>query len=108
MLGHLLVTACSLVLAACAQAPEGKDFDDPNVVADYSDGFDNSDAVAVLRQCDAPPKILWVEDGGELRFEPPPSMQYETAACVLNEIKKSGTTKFGFVGNEKYQTSGRD
>ncbi len=32
---------------------------------------------------------------------------YEIAARVLNDIKASGVTKFGFVGNERYRTFGK-
>ena len=39
----------------------------------------------------------------ELQFEPEPNASYELAANVLNIIKASGVTKFGFVGNEKYR-----
>ena len=39
----------------------------------------------------------------ELQFEPEPSASYDLSARVLNIIKFSGVTKFGFVGNEKYR-----
>ena len=39
----------------------------------------------------------------ELQFEPEPSASYDLSARVLNIIKLSGVTKFGFVGNEKYR-----
>jgi biopolymer transport protein ExbD len=39
----------------------------------------------------------------ELQFEPEPSASYDLSARVLNIIKISGVTKFGFVGNEKYR-----
>jgi len=32
--------------------------------------------------------------------------EYKEAACVLNGIKNAGVTKIGFVGNEKYVTTG--
>ena len=38
----------------------------------------------------------------ELQFEPEPDASYELSAKVLNTIKASKVTKFGFVGNEKY------
>src|SRR6478735_4160838 len=37
----------------------------------------------------------------ELQFEPEPNAGYDISAQVLNIIKGSGVTKFGFVGNEK-------
>ena len=38
----------------------------------------------------------------ELQFEPDPQAAYDLSAHVLNIIKGSGVTKFGFVGNEQY------
>jgi biopolymer transport protein ExbD len=43
----------------------------------------------------------------ELQFEPEPNAGYDLAAQVLNIIKASGVTKFGFVGNEKYSQFGK-
>jgi biopolymer transport protein ExbD len=40
----------------------------------------------------------------ELQFEPEANASYDLSAKVLNIIKASGVTKFGFVGNEKYRT----
>lgn len=42
----------------------------------------------------------------ELQFEPEPLASYDLTARVLNVIKASGVTKFGFVGNEKYREFG--
>ena len=39
----------------------------------------------------------------ELQFEPEAQAAYDLSAKVLNIIKGSGVTKFGFVGNEKYR-----
>lgn len=39
----------------------------------------------------------------ELQFEPEAQASYELSANVLNIIKGSGVTKFGFVGNERYR-----
>ena len=39
----------------------------------------------------------------ELQFEPEAMASYDLSAKVLNIIKASGVTKFGFVGNEKYR-----
>ena len=39
----------------------------------------------------------------ELQFEPEPTASYDLSAKVLNIIKGTGVTKFGFVGNEKYR-----
>lgn len=43
----------------------------------------------------------------ELQFEPEASASYDLSARVLNIIKGSGVTKFGFVGNEKYRVFGK-
>lgn len=42
----------------------------------------------------------------ELQFEPEALASYDRSLRVLNIIKGSGVTKFGFVGNEKYRTFG--
>lgn len=38
----------------------------------------------------------------ELQFQPEPEASYDLSAKVLNIIKASKVTKFGFVGNEMY------
>ena len=43
----------------------------------------------------------------ELQFEPEANASYDLSAKVLNIIKTSGVTKFGFVGNEKYRVFGK-
>ena len=40
----------------------------------------------------------------ELQFEPEAQASYDLSARVLNIIKGSGVTRFGFVGNEQYRT----
>lgn len=40
----------------------------------------------------------------ELQFEPEPLASYDITAKVLQIIKQSGVTKFGFVGNERYRS----
>ncbi|MEE4537389.1 MAG: biopolymer transporter ExbD [Erythrobacter sp.] len=42
----------------------------------------------------------------ELQFEPEAQASYDLSAKVLQIIKSSGVTKFGFVGNEKYRQFG--
>ena len=42
----------------------------------------------------------------ELQFQPDANASYDLSAQVLNIIKGSGVTKFGFVGNEKYRVFG--
>lgn len=43
----------------------------------------------------------------ELQFQPDQQAPYDLAAHVLNVIKASGVTKFGFVGNEQYVNFGK-
>lgn len=43
----------------------------------------------------------------ELQFEPEANASYDLSANVLNIIKGSGITKFGFVGNERYASFGK-
>ena len=38
----------------------------------------------------------------ELQFQPEPDASYDISAKVMNIIKGSKVTKFGFVGNEQY------
>ena len=49
---------------------------------------------------------LTIDPEPELQFEPEALASYDLSARVLNVIKASGVTKFGFVGNEKYRTFG--
>ena len=44
----------------------------------------------------------------ELQFEPEADASYDLSARVLEIIKGSGVTKFGFVGSEKYRIFGTD
>lgn len=45
---------------------------------------------------------LAIKPEPELQFQPDPQAPYETSANVLNIIKGSGVTAFGFVGNEQF------
>ncbi len=70
-------------------------------------------------------QILWngnpITDGGlvanlqasmqlaeepELQYEPSAAASYDRSLRVLDIIKGSGVTRFGFVGNEQYRTFG--
>jgi hypothetical protein len=66
--------------------------------------FRQADADTISDTCKAPRAWLIVEPGGAVRFEPPMEADYQASACILEQIKASGVTKFGFVGNEKYVT----
>ena len=50
---------------------------------------------------------LTINPEPELQFEPEALASYEASARVLQIIKSSGVTKFGFVGNERYRTFGK-
>lgn len=43
----------------------------------------------------------------ELQFEPDAMASYRVSARILNTIKDSGVTKFGFVGTERYREFGK-
>jgi len=43
----------------------------------------------------------------ELQFQPEPDASYELSAQVLQVIKASAVTKFGFVGNEQFASFGK-
>ncbi len=43
----------------------------------------------------------------ELQFQPDAQAPYDSAAKVLDIIKKSGVTAFGFVGNEQFYQFGK-
>ena len=43
----------------------------------------------------------------ELQFQPEADASYDLSAKVLNIIKSSKVTKFGFVGNEQYSEFGK-
>ena len=51
-------------------------------------------------------ETLTIDPEPELQFEPEPNASYDVSARVLQIIKASGVTKFGFVGNEKYRQFG--
>lgn len=51
-------------------------------------------------------ETLAIQPEPELQFEPEAQASYDLSAKVLNIIKASGVTKFGFVGNEKYRQFG--
>jgi biopolymer transport protein ExbD len=42
----------------------------------------------------------------ELQYEPTAGASYDRSLRVLDIIKGSGVTRFGFVGNEQYRTFG--
>ena len=52
-------------------------------------------------------ETLGIQPEPELQFEPEALASYEISVRVLDIIKASGVTKFGFVGNERYRTFGK-
>ena len=97
------VFVASLTVMACKSGSTNAEIDLSSKV-DFTDGFQQSDADAILKACNAKNIKLTVKPAGEISFEPAPEADYDASACVLEYIKKSGATKFGFVGNEKYVT----
>ena len=51
---------------------------------------------------------LAIKPEPELQFQPDAQAPYDTSLQVLNIIKGSGVTAFGFVGNEQYAVFGKD
>lgn len=62
----------------------------------------NGDAISQATLLSQLKESLKFEVEPELQFEPEPNASYDLSARVLNIIKGSKVTKFGFVGNEKY------
>jgi biopolymer transport protein ExbD len=98
-----LVLIAPLGVIACKPTTTTVEIDLPSKI-DFTDGFQQSDADAILSKCNAKDIELTVKPDGEIAFAPDPNADYDAAACVLKYIKESGATKFGFVGNEEYVT----
>ena len=63
--------------------------------------IDQGQLVTLLQQS------LTINPEPELQFEPEALASYDLSARVLQIIKASGVSKFGFVGNERYRTFGK-
>ena len=63
--------------------------------------LNNSQLVSALKA------TLAMKPEPELQFQPDPQAPYDMSAKVLNIIKGSGVTAFGFVGNEQYSEFGK-
>jgi biopolymer transport protein ExbD len=50
---------------------------------------------------------LAIQPEPELQYQPDAQAPYDTSVRVLNIIKGSGVTAFGFVGNEQYSEFGK-
>ncbi len=44
----------------------------------------------------------------QVEFEPEANARYEASTRVLDIVKASGVTRFGFAGNEKYRVFGKN
>lgn len=63
--------------------------------------FTQGQADAISDACGADRGWMVVHPGGEVHFSPPMEADYEASVCILQRIKDSGVTKFGFVGVER-------
>jgi biopolymer transport protein ExbD len=63
--------------------------------------IDTSQLVSLLKS------TLAINPEPELQFQPDAQAPYDTTIQVLNIIKGSGVTAFGFVGNEQYAVFGK-
>ncbi len=81
-----------LALAGCATVKSG------------DSDFTQAEADAITAKCKAPEGMLRVKRG-QLTLWPVGNPDYDASLCILQEIKASGKSKFGFVGNEKIETS---
>lgn len=103
-----LIALTALVAAGCAQTPEPAPSPQIetsiNTLAITDNGSilwnDAEITLEELKQLLAQTKELPKEP--QLQFLPSIKAPYEESAKVLQVIKESGVTKFGFVGNEKY------
>lgn len=108
---HMLGAASLLLVASCSNEPAAVRSDAP-----YIDAISNEIVIsrddelvwngvtitlpqlkALLRQVAAMP------DEPELQFRPDGRASYERSVSVLEAIKDSGVSNFGFVGNERYR-----
>jgi len=74
---------------------------DDNKILWNGEEITDSDLLALLKESLTYP----VEP--ELQFQPEENAAYDLAAKVLNVIKGSEVTKFGFVGNEQFSEFGK-
>ncbi|MGB3739633.1 MAG: biopolymer transporter ExbD [Pontixanthobacter sp.] len=76
------------------------------VISQENQIFWNGDPISVGEMVSYLDATKSISPEPELQFEPEPFASYELSAEVLDIIKVSGVTKFGFVGNEKYREFG--
>ena len=67
----------------------------------------NGNSVDGARLADLLDQTTKMDPEPELQYQPDPQAGYDLSARVLEVIKSSGVTKFGFVGNEQYATFGK-
>ena len=108
----ILASASALPLtSACSQPPPAEEAAGVTINPDMNTL--EVDAAGTITWNGAPISIEQLEDLlGEtarmdqepaLQFLPDPASSYELSANILRVIQRSGITKFGFVGNEKYR-----
>ena len=67
----------------------------------------NGTAVTTSQLVSLLKSTLAINPEPELQFQPDAQAPYDTTIQVLNIIKGSGVTAFGFVGNEQYAVFGK-
>jgi len=67
----------------------------------------NGNAVNTSQLVSLLKSTLAINPEPELQFQPDAQAPYDTTIQVLNIIKGSGVTAFGFVGNEQYAVFGK-
>ncbi len=78
------------------------------VVMPNNDILWNGSSVTVNQLTGLLQSTLAIKPEPELQFQPDAQAPYDTTLEVLNIIKGSGVTAFGFVGNEQYAGFGKD
>ena len=99
--------AVNIDLPAPSEAPDNVDVDpikNKLVLTRNGEILWNADTINQNQLVSLLQESTTINPEPELQFEPEPEASYDLSARVLNIIKGSGVTKFGFVGNEKYRT----
>ena len=78
------------------------------VVMPNNDILWNGSSVTVNQLTSLLQSTLAIKPEPELQFQPDAQAPYDTTLDVLNIIKGSGVTAFGFVGNEQYAGFSKD
>lgn len=78
------------------------------VIMPNNDILWNGSSVTVNQLTGLLKSTLAIKPEPELQFQPDAQAPYDTTVTVLNIIKGSGVTAFGFVGNEQYAGFSKD